>query len=241
MPKFVVNYSTDVPQPEGLDDDDARLYSAAYERNLSPIKVVIDPIIKRAASQGAPNRLLEIGSGTGQHALSIAEAHPDWTVQPTDPNPRHVQSMDAWRRKAGAQNLSEPLQLDITRNPMALLDARHSAAQQKTWGVIVCINVLHIAPWPVTSALLATAGALLEESGALLIYGPFQRGTQALEPSNAEFDSDLRAENARWGIRNTSDIASVAADHGLALTDTFQMPANNLVLVVRPITQSLQS
>lgn len=222
MPKFVVDYSKDVPRPEGIAPTDARLFSASAERNAEPIHDVAVPRLSMAAATGAPPLLFEIGSGTGQHMIHLARSLEDWTLQPSDPNPAHLASIAAWIAHEKARNIAPPLQLDIRarRFPAELL------------GGILAINVLHITPIEVTHAILDCAASGLAPTGVLILYGPFARADAPLEPSNAAFDADLRAENPEWGLRNTRDIVEEARRRGLRLSGEIAMPANNLILFI---------
>ncbi len=226
MPKFVVDYSKDVPRPEGFAATDARLFSASAERNAAPICDAAVPRLREAGARGAPARLFEVGSGTGQHAVRLARALPGWTFQPSDPNPAHLASIAAWIAHERSSNVAPPLQLDI-------LAGRYPA---EPLGGILAVNVLHIAPFDVTRALLDCAAACLAPAGVLTVYGPFVRGTLPLEPSNAAFDADLRAQNPAWGIRNTDDIDAEARRRGLQIARLVPMPANNQLLFIEKIT-----
>lgn len=248
MPRFVVDYSRDVPRPQDLDDTDKRLFSSAAARNVGPLLEVIVPKLRAAKSAGAPPRLVEIGSGTGQHAVALARQLPDWTIEPSDPNANHIASIDAWRAHANAPNLAAPVSRDILSDRPAVAPGVSgtsvasgtigTSAEAGACGAILAINVLHIAPFEVTRALLALAQTSLAAEGVLLIYGPFIQGTLPLQPSNADFDRDLRTENPDWGLRNTTDIAREAHHRGLQLADQVAMPANNLVLVLSRTEQA---
>lgn len=222
MPKFVVDYSKDVPRPEDFPASDARLFSASAARNVEPIIQVVVPRLAEVAAAGAPRRLFEVGSGTGQHAVHLARALPDWVLQPSDFNPSHVASVAAWIAHEELANVAQPQHIDIT--------AGH--VPDEAVGAIMAVNVLHIAPFAVTCAILDCAAACLAPAGVLIVYGPFIRGETPLEPSNQSFDEDLRAENPTWGLRNTNEIAGEAASRGLNLAQIIPMPANNLLLVL---------
>ncbi len=195
---------------------DARLHSPAAARNRQPILEVLDQALPGAG------RVLELASGSGEHACHFAAARPDWEWQPSDPSPEARASIEAWRRTAGLDNLKAPLALDVTQDwPEGRLEA------------IVAINLLHISPWTVAQALMARAGERLEAGGLLFLYGPFLRAERATAPSNLAFDADLRARDPRWGIRDLAEVTAEAERHGLALERLVEMPANNLALVYR--------
>lgn len=198
---------------------DPRRYTPAAARNRQPILEVLQEALPERA------RVLELASGSGEHAVHCATAMPGWMWQPSDPTPGALASIAAWRDQAGLANLAEPLRLDAT------------AAD--TWPAgpfeaIVAINLIHISPWAVTEALMARAGERLARGGVLCLYGPYRRGADHTAPSNAAFDADLRRRDPRWGVRDLTRVVAEAEGHGLRLQATVEMPANNLgVLFVR--------
>jgi SAM-dependent methyltransferase len=195
---------------------DPRLQSPAAARNRQPILEVLRTVLPDRA------RVLEIASGSGEHAFHFAGAEPGWIWQPSDPHPHALASIAAWRAQADLPNLRYPLPLDVTADwPTG------------EWDAIVAINLLHIAPWEVAEALMARAGACLVPGGVLYFYGPYRRGGQHTAPSNAAFDADLKRRDPRWGVRELDEVVAEAERHGLALEKTVAMPANNLSLVLR--------
>jgi SAM-dependent methyltransferase len=187
----------------------------APERNKAPILAVLRRVLPPAG------RLLELASGSGQHAVHFARHLPAWTWQPTEVDEACLASIRAWVREAALPNLREPLRLDV-------------AAED--WGVgavdaVFSANLLHISPWPAGVALLRGAGRHLAPGGVLVLYGPFRIGGAHTAPSNAAFDADLRARDARWGVRDLADVEAEAARAGLALAERVEMPANNQTLV----------
>ena len=191
-------------------------HAPATERNREPIRAVL------ARELPAHGTVLEIASGSGEHAVAFARAFPALTWQPTDTSPAALASIAAWRAEAGLANLAAPLALDVTTPwPLAHADA------------IVCINMVHIAPWEAALALFAGAGRLLAPEGLLYLYGPYRFDGAFTAPSNAAFDESLRARDPRWGIRDVRELEAAAAAHGLALRETIAMPANNHSLIVR--------
>jgi SAM-dependent methyltransferase len=171
--------------------------------------------------------VLELGSGTGQHIAEFARLAPDLTWWPSDIYPSHLASIEAWRRHAGLANLRVPQRIDLT-DPAWSWTADGQAGAALT--AMLCINVLHIAPWRVAQNLIAGAGRLLREEGRLFAYGPFMRDGAHTAPSNAAFDASLRAENPDWGVRDLADLNALAQDAGLTAAEIVPMPANNLVL-----------
>lgn len=195
---------------------DRRLSSPATQRNREPI---FDILAQHLPESG---RVLEIASGSGEHALYFAQRLPRLTWQPSDPSPRAVASVAAWR-ESGPDNLEAPLRLDVTQRPWAV----------SPFDALVCINMLHIAPWEASEALLAEAGERLPQGGVLFLYGPYRRGGQHTAPSNAAFDEDLKQRDARWGIRDLEAVTALAETYGLELERVYEMPANNLSLILR--------
>jgi hypothetical protein len=201
--------------PDPLDEHGLPLWPAA-ERNKQPI---LDVLRKLLPERGA---LLEVASGTGQHALHFANGLPGWTIQPSDADAEHLETLR--RRVAFAKNprLLPPIELDVTRSPPAL---RATA--------IYCANMVHIAPWAVCLALFGLADRLLAVDGLLLTYGPYSIHGEHTSESNARFDQSLRERSAEWGVRDVDALSEVAERHGFVLADANRMPANNLLLVWR--------
>jgi len=191
-------------------------HAPAAERNREPIREVL------ARELPPTGTVLEIASGSGEHAVAFARAFPALVWQPTDPSEAALASIAAWRAEAALPNLAAPLALDVTAPwPIAHADA------------IVCINMVHIAPWKAALALFAGAGRVLAPGAPLYLYGPYRFDGAFTAPSNAEFDRSLRARDPRWGVRDVRDLEAAAAAHGLALRDTVAMPANNHSLIFR--------
>jgi hypothetical protein len=196
---------------------DARRDSPAAERNKVPIAAVLARHLPR---QGL---VLEIASGTGQHALHFARSFPSLDWQPTDPDAANRASIDAWARGAGLANLRAALELDVHRRPWPVA----------TPAAVLCINMIHIAPWSATLALCAGAAERLPAGGLLYLYGPYRVGGRHTAPSNEEFDTALRTRDADWGVRDLEAVVDVARHAGFALLETVSMPANNLSVVLR--------
>jgi len=196
---------------------DPRRSAPHVARNAAPIAAVLRAVL--------PERglVLEVASGTGEHALHFAHAFPDLRWQPTDPDPAALRSIEAWRGEAGLANLLPPLALDVRAAewPVAAADA------------ILAINMVHISPWSATEGLMRGAGRLLTEGAPLYLYGAYREAGTPTAPSNEAFDAWLRAENSEWGVRHLDNVADAGAAHGLALDTIVPMPANNLSLVFR--------
>jgi SAM-dependent methyltransferase len=218
MPKFVVEFGKAGAPPA----PDGRLDGPAFHRNHDAIWSAMAGFL--SAQKGD---VLELGSGTGQHIAEFARLAPDLTWWPSDTVPSHLESIAAWRRHACLANLRAPQRIDLTDPAWSwTADGQAGAALS----AMLCINVLHIAPWRVAQNLIAGAGRLLREEGRLFVYGPFKLSGQHTAPSNAAFDASLRAENPDWGVRDLADLNSLAQDAGLRAAEIVPMPANNLVL-----------
>ena len=198
---------------------DARLYAPAALRNREPIAAVLET---RLPARG---RVLEVASGTGEHAAFFAARWPALTWQPSDPDPERRASIDAHAHAAALNNLAPALALDTTA-PVAAWPLESADA-------VVCINLTHIAPWAASEGLLAGAAHCLPAGGVLAIYGPFRREGVHTAESNARFDALLRQGDPGHGVRDTADIARVGAAHGLRLDEVVAMPANNFTLILR--------
>ena len=196
---------------------DAKCYAPATTRNREPICAVLE---RELPSRGT---VLEIASGSGEHAMYFARVFPDLTWQPSDASPSALASIEAWRAEAQLANVRAAIALDVTAAtwPVAYADA------------IVCINMIHVSPFEATLGLFAGAAQVLSTGGPLYLYGPYRFGGAFLALSNAEFDRWLRERDPRWGVRDVDDLTSVAADHGFVLSETVAMPANNHSLVFR--------
>ena len=215
MPQFVVDFGSLGKTPE-----EGRLDAPAFHRNHEAIWGAIAEFMA-----GARGDVLEVGSGTGQHAADFARRTPQLTWWPSDILPSHLASIEGWRLKAGLANLRAPQGIDLTD---AAWTWRGDAGSRLT--AIICINTLHISPWSTSQNLIAGAGRLLRPDGRLFIYGPFKRDGAHTAPSNAAFDATLRAENPEWGVRDVGDLSALAQTAGLTLVNIAPMPANNVVL-----------
>jgi SAM-dependent methyltransferase len=195
---------------------DARRSAPAAERNAEPILAVLERVLPAGL-------VLEIASGTGQHAAHMAAALPHVTWQPTDVDPGALASIAAWVESAALPNLRPPVALDVAAHPWPVAAA----------DAIVCINLLHIAPWSAALALFRGAAAVLPPGGLLYTYGPY-RFDGVTAASNDAFDASLRARDPAWGVRDARDLEDAASAVGLRLDEVVPMPANNHSLVFRP-------
>ncbi len=198
----------------------AKQHAPATLRNRDPIAAVL------ARELPARGTVLEIASGTGEHAVFFAHEFPALRWQPTDPSTEALASIAAYLEDYLGGNVLAPLLLD--------------AAELSGWPVgpadaILCINMVHISPWDATLGLFAGAARLLGTSGGpLILYGPYiEQGVPAAQ-SNLEFDASLKARDSRWGLRDAQELDRLAAQHGMARSARYAMPANNIMLVYRP-------
>jgi SAM-dependent methyltransferase len=192
-------------------------FAPAVARNRDPILAVLRRVLP------ARGTVLEIASGSGEHAVYFAAALPRLTWQPTDRDADALASVAAHRDLARLANLLPALALDVTAPswPVTRADA------------VVAINMIHIAPWTAAAGLMAGAGRVLASGGVLYLYGPFRENGSHTAPSNAAFDSSLRRSNPDWGVRDLGEVTELARGHGLDLVERVAMPANNLSVVFR--------
>lgn len=222
MAEFVVEYGNVGKPPES----DGRLDGPAFHRNHDAIWSAMAGFLSAQAAD-----VLELGSGTGQHATAFAGRSPQLTWWPSDIFPSHLTSIESWRRHTGLANLRAPQRIDLTDPAWTWMADKQAGA---ALAAMLCVNVLHISPWAVSQNLIAGAGRLLSDGGRLFVYGPFMRDGQHTAPSNAAFDASLRAENPAWGVRDIVDLNALAHKAGLTTAEIALMPANNLVLAFAP-------
>jgi SAM-dependent methyltransferase len=192
--------------------------SPAAARNRDPIAEVLRPRLPAAGT------VLELASGSGEHAVHNARAFPQLTWRPSDFDPQALASIAAWRRAAALPNLLEPIRIDATAPeawPLERADA------------VVCINMIHISPWAATVGLMQGARRLLPPGGGLFLYGPYLEDGVETAPSNLAFDQSLKDRDPSWGLRRLETVTALAAEHGLAFDARIAMPANNLMVVYR--------
>jgi SAM-dependent methyltransferase len=203
-----------------MQDWDARteaLAAPAVARNREAILAALRDVLP------ASGTVLEIASGTGEHVVHFAAALPALTWQPSDPEPAYRRSIAAHARAAGLANLRPPLDLDAASAPWPI----------RRTDAILCINMIHIAPWAATLGLMEQAGRILAPGGPLFLYGAFRENGRHTTDSNAAFDADLQMRDPRWGVRDLEAVVRVAEDRGLRLDRRMTLPANNLGLVFR--------
>jgi cyclopropane fatty-acyl-phospholipid synthase-like methyltransferase len=197
---------------------DQRMFSPTAARNAAPILAALKQVLP------ANGVVLEIGCGTGEHAVHFAGAMPNLTWLPSDPDSDSRASTASWIRFTGLRNVLPPLDINVCAESWGL---------DQTWpfDAIVSLNMVHIAPWAATLGLFAGAGGLLRVGGLLVLYGPFMRDGAHNAPSNAAFDASLKARNGSWGLRDIAELQRVGESSGFILRETIEMPANNTLLV----------
>ena len=192
-------------------------HAPATARNSEPLAEVL--------AEELPDRglVLEVASGSGEHAVFLARQFPALEWQPSDVDLEALASVDAWAAEAAVANLRPAIALDAAQAnwPIAAADA------------VLCVNMVHISPWSAAVGLFTGAGRILTSGAPLVLYGPFIEPGRETASSNLAFDQSLKQRNSEWGLRSTADLDALAADHGLRRTARHTMPANNLVLVYR--------
>jgi hypothetical protein len=197
---------------------DQRMFSPSAVRNSEPVLEVLKRVLP---THGV---VLEIGCGTGEHAVCFAEAMPNLTWQPSDPDADARASTASWISFSGLNNVLAPLDVNVCSRLWGV-------EQRPPFDAIVSINMLHIAPWAASSGLFAGAGRLLRANGLLVLYGAFMRYGVHSAPSNATFDASLKALDRSWGVRDIADLERLGEASRLSLRGTITIPANNMVVV----------
>lgn len=189
-------------------------YSGACDQNRDPIVSVLEQLLPKACT------VLEVGTGTGQHAVYFAEKLPHLTWQCSDQAQYH-EGIHAWLNEAELSNVLPPLTLNVSENswPEKQYDALYSA------------NVMHIMHWQNVVDLFVSGAKCIKENGLMICYGPFNYGNQYTSQSNASFDQSLKMRDPDSGIRNVEDLQTLAEENGLSFLHDIEMPANNRILV----------
>ena len=203
--------------------NDGRQYAPATERNREAILQVLQRVLPPSGT------VLEVGSGTGEHAIFFTSWLYPRKWLPSDPNPLSRDSIAAWQAYSPVDNLYSPLDLDVGAEVWPI----EVDGQLKSYDItaIVSINMIHIAPWSACLGLMAGASRILPKGGILYLYGPFKQGGKHTAPSNAAFDEMLQSQNPECGVRNLDDVIAAANAKKLRWQETVQMPANNLSVV----------
>lgn len=198
---------------------DRRKYAPATERNREPILTVLKQVLP---SEG---NILEIASGTGEHAVYFAPRLQPRRWIPSEPNPQLRESIRDWQKFEGVENMHPPLDINAADSIWAVEE------KDITVNAVVCINMIHISLWESCLGLLAGAGRILPPDGILYLYGPYKQEGKHTAPSNEAFDLMLQSQNPAWGVRNLEEVVEIAQQQRLDLLEVVQMPANNLSVV----------
>ncbi len=192
----------------------AKSFAPAAERNRQPLLDVLRRVLPPTGL------VLEVASGSGQHAIFFAEHLPALQWLPSDASSEALESIGAWVDEADRENLLPPIELDVCwpKWPVTKADA------------LVCINMIHISPWETTEALFRGASKLLAGGSSLITYGPYRLHGRHTAPSNVAFDESLRARDARWGVRDIDQLSELGRKTGFGLEERVDMPANNMTL-----------
>ena len=196
-----------------------RLYAPATSRNREPILGVLRPILPSSGT------VLEIASGTGEHIVYLAEALPDLVFQPSDLNHQALSSVAAWIEARRPTNVLPPILLDAAVPPWPVTSVH----------AVICINMIHIAPWQAAIGLVEGAGSILPSGAPLYLYGPYKRIGVPTAESNLAFDRNLKDRDPDWGVRDLEAVADIASSAGFAAPEITEMPANNLSVVFRKL------
>jgi len=198
---------------------DHRLYAPAVPRNRGPILDVLRSILP------AKGLVLEIASGSGEHAVHFAAAFPGLTFQPSDPDEKARASIDAWAAASGLPNIKPAVALDASRPPWPL-----------SWAdAILCVNMVHISPWAATIGLFHQAYDILPPGAPLYLYGAYLRAGVETAESNLAFDAWLKGQNPEWGLRDLDEVVALARENEFSEPQIIEMPANNLSVIFRRI------
>ena len=213
----------------------------AAARNREPIAEVL------AEELPAAGVVLEVASGTGEHAVHFARRLPQLQWQPSDPEAAARASIAAWRAEEGLPNLLTPVELDASAAdwPLARADAilcinvdsdscdANEPQKSAVYDAAICINMVHISEWAATDGLFRGCAKLLPLGAPLILYGPYIEDDVETAPSNLAFDRSLKERNPEWGLRNLADMDRLADQWGFSRARRVEMPANNLVLIYR--------
>ena len=204
---------------------DGRKYASATQRNREPILQVLLEVLPPTGT------ILEVASGTGEHATYFAPRLKPRKWIPSDTNASLRESIMAWIKHSPSENLHQPLNIDASQ-PLWQVE-KEELSEINDISAMVNINMIHISPWSACLGLMAAASRILSPGGILYLYGPYKQYGKHTAPSNAAFDEYLQEQNPEWGVRNLDDVVQVAENNHLTLQKTYQMPANNLSVVFK--------
>lgn len=196
----------------------AKPFAESCEQNKAPILAVLQQVLEQ------PALVLEVGSGTGQHAVYFAAAMPHLTWQPSDVAD-NLPGVEMWLQEAALPNLRAPLMLDVSRDPWP----------QEHYDAVFSANTAHIMAWPEVERMFEGVSGVLKPGGRFCLYGPFNYGGRYTAPSNERFDAWLRSRTPHMGVRDVDDLKSLADRVGLELERDYDMPADNRTLVWKKI------
>ena len=215
--------------------NDLRQYAPATQRNRESILEILLQVLPSTGT------ILEVASGSGEHAVFFAQHLTPRKWLPSDPNPISRDSIIAWAAHFSSNNLYPPIDLDV-RAPIWSVEkvassewVDHRELDNSPIRAIVSINMIHISPWSACLGLMAGANRILSPGGILYLYGPYKKAGKHTAPSNTAFDESLRAQNPEWGIRDLDEVVAAADTQNLTLLETYQMPANNLSVVFQRV------
>lgn len=209
------------PQKSGNSPSEKRLYAPATARNRD---VLLEVFLAHLPKTGT---LVEVASGTGEHAAHIAGHMTPIYWQPSDIEPEKLESIDAWAQASSADNILPARHLNVIEDTFDDLEFPAPLT------AVIAINLIHIAPWSVAEALVQKAANTLAENGTLFLYGPYKRSGDHTSPSNESFDQSLKSRDAEWGVRDLEAVSSLATGHGFSAPKVIQMPANNLSIIFK--------
>lgn len=205
-------------------NSEQKQFAPATQRNRQPILEILLQVLP------ANGTILEVASGTGEHAVFLASHLAPRKWLPSEPNPTLRDSITAWTAESENDHLYSPLDLDA-QSPVWPVETNQ--LNDLSIIAIVNINMIHISPWSACLGLMAGAGRILPPDGILYLYGPYKQNGEHTASSNLIFDESLQSQNPEWGVRNLEDVVQAAAAENLTLQKTYQMPANNLSLVFK--------
>jgi hypothetical protein len=208
--------TVDQPWLASEAEGEGRKFAPAAARNREAIAAVLANLLP---PEGV---ILELASGSGEHAVHFAGLFPHLIWQPSDSDPHALSSIEAWRGHSSLPNLRAPV----------MVDAASSVWPTDKADAVLCINMIHISPWSATEGLIAGSSRLLGPGQPLFLYGPFEQEGVETAPSNLAFDASLRERNPEWGLRRMEDVIALAGDHGFGREDIIPMPANNLFVAL---------
>jgi DNA modification methylase len=207
------------------NSNDARRFAPATQRNREPILRVLRQVLPPTGT------VLEVASGSGEHAIFFAPRLKPRLWQPSEPEPILRDSILAWMHEVPSDNILPPIPLNVAESVWSIEQAENWGEIQSDITAIIAINLIHISPFAATLGLMAGANRILPPGGTLYLYGPFKRGGKHTAPTNESFDYSLQQQNSEWGVRNLEDVEVVALQNHLILSEIVEMPANNLSVV----------